>query len=204
MSKDWIGNYNSIFKCIGANNHCNHDYEEFGFYATDPIAIDKLLTVEQPYKRVYECACGQGHLANRLGEKGFEVYASDIVDRGYGFMQDFLQMKEDEVSWMKDCDILTNPPFSKAKEFVLHALDLVGYGHKVYMFLKLTFLEGKSRYKDLFSKYPPKMIYVFSERVLCAKNGDFEGMKAGGGSAVAYAWFVWQKGWKGKPTIEWI
>ena len=74
----------------------------------------------------------------------------------------------------------------------------------VYMFLKLTFLEGKARYKDLFSKYPPKVIYVFSERVMCAKNGRFEEMKAGGGSAVAYAWFVWQKGWQGKTTVEWI
>ena len=204
MSKDWNGNKNSVWKTLGASNHTEKERESLDFYATSPIAIDKLLTVEQPYKRVYECACGQGHLAERLHEKGFEIYASDIVDRGYGFVEDFLQMKEDEVSWMKDCDILTNPPFSKAKEFVLHALDLVGYGHKVYMFLKLTFLEGKSRYKDLFSKYPPKVIYVFSERVLCAKNADFEGMKAGGGSAVAYAWFVWQKGWKGKPTIEWI
>lgn len=204
MNKDWTGNGNSIWKTLGASNHTDKERENLDFYATSPIAIDKLLTVEQPYKRVYECACGQGHLANRLGEKGFEVYASDIVDRGYGFTQDFLQMKEDEVSWMKDCDILTNPPYKYAKEFVLHALDLVGEGHKVYMFLKLTFLEGKARYRDLFSKYPPKVIYVFSERVLCAKNGDFEGMKAGGGSAVAYAWFVWQKGFKGDTIVKWL
>lgn len=101
-------------------------------------------------------------------------------------------------------DILTNPPYKYAKEFVLKALELVSTGRKVYMFLKLTFLEGKSRFKDLFSKYPPKSIYVFSERVMCAKNGDFETMKAGGGSAVAYAWFVWEKGWQGKTTIDWI
>ena len=72
------------------------------------------------------------------------------------------------------------------------------------MFLKLTFLEGKARYRELFSKHPPKIIYVFSERVLCAKNGEFEKMKAGGGSAVAYAWYVWEKGYQGKTTIEWI
>lgn len=29
-------------------------------------------------------------------------------------------------------------------------------------------------------------------------------MKAGGGSAVAYAWFVWEKGFQGNPEIEWI
>lgn len=56
----------------------------------------------------------------------------------------------------------------------------------------------------MFSKYPPKKVLVFSERVLCAKNADFEGMKQGGGSAVAYAWFVWEKGFNGKLIIEWI
>ena len=87
---------------------------------------------------------------------------------------------------------------------MLKALERVAEGRKVYMFLKLTFLEGKARYQELFSKYPPKNIYVFSERVLCAKNGEFEKMKAGGGSAVAYAWFVWEKGFQGKTTIDWI
>jgi len=89
---------------------------------------------------------------------------------------------------------------------VLHALDLIAEGRKVFMFLKLTFLEGKARYKELFSKYPPQKIYVFSERLMCAKNGEFtkydnKGQQHG---AVAYAWFVWQKGWSGKTTIEWI
>ena len=83
-------------------------------------------------------------------------------------------------------------------------VDFLAQGHKVFMFLKLTFLEGKKRFDELFSKYPPKKIYVFSQRVLCAKNGDFEGMKAGGGSAVAYAWYVWEKGYTGDTIIKWI
>ena len=72
------------------------------------------------------------------------------------------------------------------------------------MFLKLTFLEGKARYKELFSKYPPKSVYVFPERVQCAKNADFDRMKECGGSAVAYAWFVWEKGYIGKAVVDWI
>ena len=202
--KDWYGNSNSIYKTLGASNHTDKEREIDDYYATDPIAIDKLLTVEIPSSLIWECACGEGHLADRLYEKGFKVYASDKVNRGYGIVQDFLQINQSDASWIKDCDILTNPPYKYAKEFVLHALDLVGDGHKVYMFLKLTFLEGKTRYKELFSKFPPQKIYVFSERVMCAKNGDFQKMKNGGGSAVAYAWFVWQKGWKDKTIIEWI
>lgn len=72
------------------------------------------------------------------------------------------------------------------------------------MFLKLTFLEGKARYNGLFKAYPPKHIYVFSERVPCAKNADFDGMKASGGSAVAFAWFVWERGYSGDTVVSWI
>lgn len=201
--KDWTGNGNSIYKTLGASNHTDIERAEHDYYATDPIAIDKLLTVEKPSHYIWECACGDGHLAKRLKEFGFEVLSSDIVERNYklDFLENFIE-EDSELHY--NWDILTNPPYKYAKEFVLQALKRVCKGSNVYMFLKLTFLEGKSRYKDLFSKYPPKAIYVFSERVMCAKNGDFEGMKAGGGSAVAYAWFVWQKGWQGKTTVEWI
>lgn len=199
--KDWKGNKNSIYKTLGASNHTDKEREKNDYYATDPMAIDKLLQVEKPFFHIWECAAGGGHLAQRLKDYGYAVTTSDIVQRDYplDFVEDFFTHKEKFAG-----DILTNPAYKYAKEFVLHALDLVNDGNKVYMFLKLTFLEGKTRYKELFSKYPPKVIYVFSERVLCAKNADFEGMKAGGGSAVAYAWFVWQKGYKGKTVIEWI
>ena len=29
-------------------------------------------------------------------------------------------------------------------------------------------------------------------------------MIAGGGSAVAYAWYIWQKGYKGNTIVKWI
>ena len=90
-----------------------------------------------------------------------------------------------------------------ATQFVKHSLDLAQDGVKVAMFLKIQFLEGKER-KKLFTEYPPKTIYVSSSRLLCAKNGEFEKMKAGGGSAVAYAWYVWEKGYKGDTIIKWI
>ena len=100
-------------------------------------------------------------------------------------------------------DIITNPPYKFAKDFVEKSLSIIPTGNKVAMFLKLQFLEGKLR-KKLFKTYPPKTIYVSSSRLLCAKNADFEGMINGGGSAVAYAWYVWEKGFSGKTTIEWI
>lgn len=108
---------------------------------------------------------------------------------------------DDKTRW--DGDIITNPPYKYAKEFVEKALNTIPTGNKVAMLLKLLFLEGKAR-KELFRKYPPKHVYVFSGRIMCAKNGEFEKMKAGGGSAIAYAWFIWEKGYDGKPTLDWI
>lgn len=199
---DWSGNANSIYKTLGASNHTDKEREVNDYYATDPIAIDKLLKVEQPNQCIWECAAGEGHLAERLKEKGFSVFTSDIVKRNYEIDEQEDFFKKDYLSGT--FDIITNPPYKFAKEFVLHALNLVDDGRRVYMFLKLTFLEGKARFKELFSKYPPKSIYVFSERVLCAKNGEFQKMRDGGGSAVAYAWYVWEKGYQGKTTIDWI
>lgn len=58
--KDWNGNGNSIYKTLGASNHTEKEREENDYYATDPIAIDKLLEVETPNKFIWECACGGG------------------------------------------------------------------------------------------------------------------------------------------------
>lgn len=202
---DWTGGSRSVFTTIGARNYAKDERERYDYYATDPIAIDKLLTVERPCHRVWECACGGGHLAERLVYYSFCVHSTDIVDRGYkrhARTIDFLETTERPFN--NSFDILTNPPYKHAKEFVLKALDLLPKGSKCYMFLKLTFLEGKARREEIFTEYPPKSVYVFSERVLCAKNGDFEALKKSGGSAVAYAWFVWQKGYKGETTLCWI
>lgn len=100
-----------------------------------------------------------------------------------------------------DC-ILTNPPYKYALEIIKHSLDILEEGQLCCMFLKTTFIEGKKRYKELFSVNPPKYIYQFSERVNCAMNGDFE--KYNYNSAVAYAWFVWEKGYKGDTILRWI
>ena len=196
-NKDWTGNKTSIFKTLGASNHTEKDREENDFYATDPKAIDLLCQVEKFDKNILEPACGQGHLSKRLIEHGYQVLSYDLIDRGYGMQNDFLKTK----NW--NGDIITNPPYKIAKEFIEHSLSIIPIGNKVAMFLKLQFMEGKAR-KQLFKCHPPKTIYVSSSRILCAKNGDFDGMIAGGGSAVAYAWYVWEKGYSGKTTIEWI
>ena len=198
-TKDWTGNGNSIYKTLGASNHTDKERQSEDFYATEPRAAELLLELEEFDENIWECACGQGDLSKVFEKAGHKVLSTDLVDRGYGTGGvDFLKCTE-----MFNGSIISNPPYKYAKEFVEHALELVPDGHKVAMFLKLQFLEGKAR-RELFEKYPPKTVYVASGRLLCAKNGDFEGMRAGGGSAVAYAWYVWEKGYSGDTVIKWF
>lgn len=197
--QDWVGNYNSIYKTLGASNHTHDERQSDDYYATDPKAIELLLDMEKFSDQIWECACGEGHISKVLESRGYRVYSSDLIYRGYGAGGiDFFDTTE-----KFDGDIITNPPYRFAQQFVEHALDIVTDKHKVVMFLKLQFLEGKSRRK-LFEENPPKYIYVSSSRLMCAKNGDFAGLTKMGGSAVAYAWFVWEKGYKGDPIIRWF
>ena len=85
-------------------------------------------------------------------------------------------------------DIITNPPYKYALKFVQRALESIQPGRKVAMFLKLQFLKVKQ--EKFFLKHPPKVVYVSSSRLNCAKNGNFDKYQS---SAVAYAWFVWGK-----------
>ena len=199
---DWTGNSNSIFKTLGASNHTDKQREQNDFYATDPVAIDLLTKKVELPKQILEPACGSGCLSIRLEGLGHDVKSFDIVNRGFGMERDFFSITEPPFSG--DYAIVTNPPYKFALPFVLHSLELVPDGGLVCMFLKTTFAEGKGRYKDLFRKYPPLKVLQCVERVLCAKNGDFAAMRAGGGSAVAYAWWVWQKGYTGQTILDWI
>lgn len=191
--QDWTG----TAQFIKSGNNRKDDAEQHDYYATDPKAVEILLENEKFHPYIWEPACGEGHISKVLKEHGYKVRSSDIIDRGYEGTEilDFLKTK----SSRDDYDIVTKPPYRYAKEFVEKAIEILPMdGAKVAMFLKLTFLEGQAR-RELFKQYPPKTVYVFSGRVECAKNGEFTG-----GSAVAYAWFIWEIGYKGKSIIKWV
>ena len=57
MTKDWSGNGKSTFITIGASNHTDKEREEHDFYATDHVAIDRLVRNFELPKKIWECAC---------------------------------------------------------------------------------------------------------------------------------------------------
>ena len=206
MMKDWTGNKKSVFATLGASNHSKQERETMDYYATEPKAIDLLAAKFDIPHRVWECACGGGSLSQRLKERGHEVISTDIIDRGYeGFNGecDFLsRLFHPKIEG--DYAIVTNPPYKFVTEFVLTALDVLPDGCYLCLFLKTTALESRGRWEKIY-KTTPRYVFQCIDRILCAKNAEFEDARRNlGAGAQAYAWFVWQKGYKGSTTLDWI
>lgn len=187
----------------GISPSLTHPREKDEFYATDGFvaipALLKLLKWNSP-KKIWDNCCGMGHLSVPLMFAGHNVVATDLVNRGFGVGGvDFLA----ETSLHLVCDfdaIVMNPPFKLQLKFILLALKRIRQGGIVAVFLPTRYLEGDTRFTKLFDKYPPIMVAQFIKRVKCCKNADFT-IKTG---ATAYAWFIWEKGFKGDPVVKWI
>ena len=176
--------------------------EENDFYATNPKALEVFLQnfpaldISLP---VWEPACGKGHLSDALKNKGFTVFSSDIIDRGYPELNKQMDFLTCDIKNFKG-HILTNPPFKLAEDFIKKSLEIIEEDCYVIMFLKIQFLEGKER-KKLFEKYPIKYVFCHSARQQCARDGAFEKYIA---TTQFYAWYVWQKGFSGDTILKWI
>lgn len=183
---------NKALSIVGSSR-ANGNREENDFYPTPSYVVEALLKRETFDGNIWECACGDGAISEVLKAHGYEVISTDLIDRGYGELGDFF-----ESDFIAN-NIITNPPFSLGLKFVEHAKSKST--KKIAMFLKTVFLESEARY-EMFqdTDYALKTVYQFSKRISLYKGG----VKMKNSGMIAYAWYVWEKGYVGKPTIEWI
>lgn len=163
------------------------------FYPTPEWATVALVENERFDGDIWECACGDGEMSEVLKRTGAEVYSSDLYDRGYGESGiDFLDSNR------RASNIVTNPPFHSAEEFVHACMNQAS--HKFALLLRLAFLESAARQERVFAKYPPTRVWVFSERITFYPRGA----KRAGSGTTAYAWFVWDKKSLGQTQLQWL
>ena len=167
------------------------------FNITPAFVTEALLEVEQFDGPILEPACGTGEMAAVLKTHGYEVEASDLIDRGYGVGgRHFLNRSE------RVANIVTNPPYgwdgkNLHLKFAAHAINLAE--RKTALLLPLHFLETPKRARFLAAS-PLRAMYLFTYRVYTIGDG-FTGKPA---SLTAYAWFVWERGHKAEPNIRWL
>lgn len=123
---------------------------------------------------------------------GRKVISTDLEPRDYGTCLDFL-----EADKLLAPNIVTNPPFRFGQQFMEHALDLGC--EKLCLLNKIQFLEGTRR-ADAIIRTPLARVWVFKRRLTIMR----EGQQQKGGGMMTYAWFIWEKGYQGKPVVGWL
>ena len=190
-----------------AGGNPKNDRIENDYYATDPKAVTMLLSKYDIFgQEILEPCVGGGMIADTINSfytNKRNITALDIIDRGYPntIVQDFLTWETNN----KYDAIITNPPYSLAKEFIEKGLTLLNNNGQMAMFLKIQFLEGQKR-EELFNKYPPKYIYVFRNRMATWNNGQALDPNTGKkwATTMCHAWFIWEKNSKSEPIIRWL
>jgi hypothetical protein len=170
------------------------------WYVEPADAVESLLRVERFSGRCWDPACGLGTIPEVLHAAGLDCIGTDIVDRGYrpkpGPFEavDFLKTPARLVD-----NVITNPPFNLAREFVDCALVMAS--HKVAALLPLTFLEGQRKAPWLKST-PLARVHVFSWRI-SMPPGELlvAGKVKPEGGKMCFAWFVWEHRWQGPPHV---
>jgi hypothetical protein len=165
-------------------------------YGTPSVAVEALLRAERLPHRLWEPCAGHGNIVDVLRRHGHQVIGSDLIDYGrpdFFSGRDFLL----ESKMPDGCEgIVTNPPFKIAAQFVEHALRL---SPLVIMLHRLAFLESERRTPILEGTGLAK-IHVFRKRLPMMHRDSWQGRKANSG--MAFAWFVWERDYTGRTTID--
>jgi hypothetical protein len=146
---------------------------------------------------VWEPACGPGAITRVLRGRGRVVYATDLVDYHspdqdcHGW--DFLLERQVPIGTQA---IITNPPYKIASAFARKAIELCP---RVYMLLRLAFLEGAGR-SDILDGGSLARVHVFKERLPMMHRDGWAGPKST--STIAFAWFVWDADHRGPPELS--
>lgn len=194
-----------------------HTNEERGDdeYQTPPEALIALMGVEALPQVMWEPACGEGNLVNVIRESGRSCWASDKHETPceYSYVSDFLGtpimgrpqfLIDNEV---KIGGIITNPPFLLIEEFIDRALTLAPL---VYMLGPSTFMHGvDGRVRNsgtrtrLIEKSGLRTIWAFRDRLpMMHRKGWEESGKPTASSQANHCWYVWQRGWTGKRSLN--
>ena len=164
------------------------------FYETPFSITQQLLERETFTGSILEPCSGGGAIMKVLLEK----YMLENLTE-YDFDNDGLDFFAETRTFN---NIVTNPPFSKAHEWILHCKKVAKY--KFALLLPLSYLHGERRYKDIFqdTEFPLARVYVFTGYPMLGDKLRDDGKYRTG--MMVYAWFVWDTLHNGAPEIRWI
>ena len=204
-----------------ANTKRNSNAHPTDLYNTPDAALDALNREVNlnPYLKYFDPCSGLGKVADyfdhlrgmldfaepgaikpgtedntyRLVTNDLYLYGKHKPDHNLDFLNPGPEIQD---AWRSDV-IVTNPPYTLATEFILQGFN---YAPEQFHLLRIQFLEGCKRQKNLLVKGHLKTVYPFINRISSSK-GEKEVPSP---NATFYAWFHFDSRFRGHPTIKWI
>lgn len=170
-------------------------------YNTPNEALDALVKHVRfdKTKSYFEPCNGIGKISEYFKSNlGINMVTNEL--HGYSktdYEQDFLAPSPLASECWNFDTIVSNPPYKIGKEFVKEGFK---YVKDQYHLLRFSFLEGKTRYNELFHMGHLKTVYVFTYRISCSKGVGEENSA----NSVAYAWYHFDRDYVGNPEIVWL
>jgi hypothetical protein len=176
--------------------------DEYDWYVEPKECSRALFDLVKFDGEIWDPACGMGNIISSAKEYDHVTFSSDIVKRYSGCDEviDFFQ-----ISTQRRADnIVCNPPFGLSEPFIQKSLEITRVGGKIACILPLVWMAGFSKKRNWLPVSPLRFVFPISPRPSMPPGAVIlQGEKPGNGTK-DFAWFVWEKGFSGVASLEFM
>jgi hypothetical protein len=162
-------------------------------YVEESWCSKRLFDVEKFEGHIVDPACGWGIIVVNALIAGYCAAGSDIVDRGHDYpARDFLKTDH------QYDNIVTNPPFDCIAGFTTQCV--LRSKRKAAVILPLARMPAAHWLEGL----PLARVWLLTPRPSMPPGSYIAAGGRVGGGRVDYCWLVFEHGYTGKSTIDWL
>jgi hypothetical protein len=171
------------------------------YYVEPGWCSARLFQQEQFHGTILDPACGSGRIVNNARLAGYKAFGTDLKIRSQFCMQaiDFMAPTPRPKSYSQN--IVCNPPFGIAEDFVRLALER--YQSKMAMLLPLDWIAGDERTRWLEHSELRRVLILTPRPSMPPGLLIEQGFEASRGKA-NFAFYVFEKGFHGRADLDWL
>jgi hypothetical protein len=170
----------------------------FDWYRETRESVESLFDAVRFDGAIHDPACGLGRIIEVAHERGYQASGSDIADYGFGEAGvDFLTDHRPRDS------LVFNAPYKDNERFIRQGFEVARY--QIAALVRIPFLAGQERYRELFAITPPNLVLVLSRRPSMPPGNSDSPAK---NDTADYCWLIWpertrRRCGKYKTTLAW-
>jgi hypothetical protein len=160
---------------------------------------DALFAAVEFEGAIVDPCCGLGRVLDAAKAAGYDTIGADLWDRGLGDRHFFAQRDffSDNSSLS---NVVCNPPYKFSDRFVSHAVERSRGKTAVLLRVQWANAGARSRWLEAL---PLRHVLMLSPRPSMPPGAVVVAGERVGGGREDYAWFVFERGYAGRPEFGW-